>query len=88
MQDNFKKNVPNWKPTKGDYCLVFFYVDGYWREISNNIAEYSNMIFADYLSEIGISLPDDCQFCRIVREEEMYEFRLYGGKIRVSYHWR
>lgn len=85
MKHEFSKNVPNWHPTMSDYVLVFRLVDGYWREISANIPQYANMIFADYLTEMDIVLPDDCVFCRISREDELWEFRASGGQIRINY---
>lgn len=90
MSRKYEKNVPGWEPTLEDYVLAFRYVGGYWREVSANIPKYNNMIFAEYLTEVGITLPDDCIFCRIERNDEYahykWEFRQSGGLIRVFYN--
>ena len=86
MEERFLKNKRGWKPTKDDYLLAFRCLDdGYWREISGNIPEYSNMILADYLDEIDMNLPDDCIFCRVRRTDEEIEFKQYSGIIYISY---
>lgn len=85
---NFSKNAPNWKPSKDNYLLIFQEVDGYWKEISGNIQEYADMVFADYLDEIDIHLPDDCTFCRVSRDDWTWEFRAYGAQIRINYYRR
>lgn len=82
--ESFKKNVPGWKPSNRDYRLMFREVDGVWREISNNLPQYSGMILADYLALMGIDIPDGCQFCRIIRDNLHFEFREYGGTIRID----
>lgn len=86
--ERFKKNVPNWRASINDYMLAFMWVNGYWREVSGNIPKYANMILADYLDEVGINLPDDCIFCRIKRDGEMWEYRVSGGLIRIFYKLR
>lgn len=83
-KEDFKKNAPGWRATAKDYRLVFRLVEGCWREISNNLPQYSNMILADYLALMGIDIPDGCQFCRIVRVDLHFEFREYGGIIRID----
>lgn len=80
----FRKNVRGWRPTDTDYELGFREVDGVWREISNNLPQYSGMILSDYLSLMGIDIPDDCQFCRIIRPDLHFEFREYGSIIRID----
>ena len=85
MSERFKKNVPGWMPSENDYLLVFQFVYGFWREISGNVPKYAGMIFADYLDAVGINLPDDCTFCRIQRDGEIWECKVYGGMIRVYY---
>ena len=86
MEERFTKNVPGWKPSADDYLLAFRQLnDGFWREISGNIPDYSGMIFADYLDVMGLILPDDCTFIRIDRIDENIEIRQSGGLIRVYY---
>lgn len=83
--DSFTANKPGWRPTPNDYRLIFTQAsDGYWREITNNLPEYGNMVLAEYLDEMGIYLPDDCQFCRIVNDNIHFEYRAYGGQIRID----
>lgn len=86
MKHDFSKNVPNWQPSSADYRLIFQMVDGYWKEISGNIPEFKDMVFADYLDEIDIHIPDDCTFCRVRRDWWQWEFRLYGHQIRIDFH--
>lgn len=87
----FEKNVPKWEPTVNDYMLAFREVDGYWREISGNVPQYANMIFAEYLDEMDIALPDDCVFCRIKRNDDKgvmkWEFKQYSGILYVYYKY-
>lgn len=85
MSERYVKNVRGWVPSENDYLLVFKWVEGYWREISDNVPKYAGMIFADYLDMVGINLPDDCTFCRIKRDGEEWECKVYGGMIRVYY---
>lgn len=85
MSERFFKNQRGWKPSENDYLLAFQWVEDYWREVSGNVPKYAGMIFADYLNEVGICLPEDCTFCRIQRPGESWEFRAYGGLLRVFY---
>lgn len=84
--DRFSKNVPNWKPSPMDYRLVFREVDGIWREISGNIPEFKDMILADYLSYVAVEITDGCTFCRVRRDWWNWEYRAYGGIIRIDLH--
>lgn len=82
---SFIKNVPNWEPSAEDYRLVFREVDGLWREVTGNMPQYSNIILADYLSLMDMQMPDGVTFCRIKRINEQWEYREYGGMIRIDY---
>lgn len=86
MKQDYSKNCPNWHPSLSDYLLVFREVDGIWREISGNIPEYRNMILADYLTLVGIEIPDGCTFCRVSLADGKWELRQNGGIIRVFYN--
>lgn len=83
--ERFMKNVPNWRTSLSDYLLAFREVEGIWREVSGNIPEYKDMILADYLSRVGIEIPDGCTFCRVSLANGRWEFRQNGGLIRVYY---
>lgn len=85
MNSKFTKNVPNWKPSPTDYRLIFREVDGIWREITGNIPEFKDMTLADYLSQIGIETPDGCTFCRVRRDWWNWEYRAYGGNVRIDF---
>lgn len=81
----FGKNAPNWEPTENDYRLIFREcADGYWREITNNLAKYSGMILADYLAEMDIAIPDGCQFCRIKLDRMSFEYRCSGAYAQID----
>ena len=83
---NFSKNVPNWQPTPEDYRLVFREVDGLWVEISGNLPSLGNITLADYLSQIGIEVPDGCTFCRVKRDWWCWEYRDNGSHIRIDFN--
>lgn len=81
----FLKNVPNWHPTRDDYRLVFRQVDGIWREISNNLPEYSGLTLAEYLAYMDILVDDRCTFMRLQDANATIEYRVYGGHITVDF---
>lgn len=84
--ERFKKNVPNWKASINDYMLAFRQLsDGLWHEVSGNLPKYKDMILAEYLSVMEVSLPDGCTFCRCRWDDAEWEFRQSGGLIRVFY---
>ena len=83
--DNFKKNAPNWVPTVNDYVLIFREVDGCWREITGNLAEYRDMILADYYEAMDITLPDGCTFCRIRRSNGEWEIRDRHSYVKILF---
>lgn len=85
MREEYLKNKPGWQPTSDDYLLVFKFMDDYWREVSWNLPQYANMIFAEYLEEVGIVLPEGCTFCRVRRDGHEWEFRQYPAKLYVYY---
>lgn len=80
----FRKNVRGWKPSESDYRLIFREINGEWREISNNLPQFSDRILADYLSIMGIDIPDGCQFCRIKRDNLHFEYRDFGAYVRID----
>ena len=84
-KEDFKKNAPGWKATAEDYRLVFRNVDGCWREISNNLPQFSNMILADYCAQIGLEIPDGCTMMRVRRGKEEFFIRQWGANIVVDY---
>lgn len=84
-KEDFKKNAPGWRATAKDYRLVFRIVDGCWREISNNLPQYSNMILADYWSQIGFEMPDGCEMMRVRRGDGEFFIRKWGASIVVDY---
>ena len=85
--ENYSPNQRGWRPTEDDYVLVFMPVDGLWRELSHDIPKYANMVLSDYLAEIGLFVPDDCQFMRIVSDTEYIEYRAYDCN-RVVIHYQ
>lgn len=82
--EDFGKNKPGWVPTVNDYRLIFRQIDGEWREITNNLPQYRGMLLADYLEHMEIVIDCDCQFCRVVREGLTFEYRVYGGSVRID----
>ena len=82
----FKPNVRNWVATETFYRLVFFQVDGVWREVSNNLARFYNVTLANYLETVHFAVPDECEYCRICRDNLVYEYRDYGSHIRIDVH--
>lgn len=84
--ERFLKNVPNWKASEDDYLLAFRQLsDGIWHEISGNLPTYEGMVLADYLSQMGVDVPDGCTFCRCRWGDIEWEFRQNGGLIRIFY---
>lgn len=83
--NDFRKNVPNWKATRDDYRLVFRLVDGLWREISNNLPEFSSMTLAEYLAKMDIHVDDRCTFMRLEGDDYQIRYRVYGGTITIDY---
>lgn len=73
---------------ESDHEYIFMNVNGLYVDITNQI----NVTLADYLALQDIVLDDDAQFCRIVRTFSKtiltYEFRCYGGKVRINVHKR
>lgn len=84
-REDFKKNAPGWRATAKDYRLVFRIVDGCWREISDNLPQYSNMILADYWAQIGFEIPDGCEMMKVRRGDEEFFIRKWGASIVVDY---
>lgn len=80
----FKKNVRGWKPSDTDYRLIFREIDCAWREISGNLPRYNCAYLADYLSDVGIEIPEGCQFMRIKREDLHFEYRDFGAFVRID----
>ena len=79
-----RKNQKGWRPTANDYLLIFRPVDGMWREISNNLPEYSGVCLADYLQQLNIAVPDGCTFFRIKRGNLHFEYRDFGAYVRID----
>lgn len=84
-KEDFKKNAPGWSAKDTDYRLVFRLVDGCWREISNNLPQFSNMVLADYCAQIGLEIPDGCELMKVRRGEEEFFVRRWGASIVVDY---
>lgn len=84
-KEDFKKNAPGWSATAKDYRLVFCLVDGCWREISNSLPQYSNMVLADYCAQIGIEIPDGCELMRVHRGNDVFAIRRWGASIVVDF---
>lgn len=84
-EESYKKNAPGWHATKDDYRLIFRMVDGLWREITNNIPEYFNMVLADYLQVVDVIIPDGCKMMRIERDDELFFIREWGNNILIDY---
>ena len=84
-KEDFKKNAPGWRATATDYRLVFRIVDGCWREISDNLPQYSYMILADYFTQIGFEIPDGCEMMKVRRGDEEFFIRRWGASIVVDY---
>ena len=82
--EDFGKNKPGWVPTVKDYRLIFRQIDGEWREITNNLPQYRGVLLADYLEQMEIVIDCDCQFCRVVRDGLTFEYRVYGGSVRID----
>lgn len=80
----FKKNVRGWKPSDNDYRLIFREIDGFWREISGNLPRYNCVFLADYLSGVGVVIPEGCTFCRINRTDLHFEYRDFGSYVRID----
>ena len=83
-KEDFKKNAPGWSATAKDYRLVFRVVDGCWREISNNLPQYSNIILADYCAQMGIEIPEGCELMRVRRGEKLFAIRRWGASIVID----
>lgn len=79
-----KKNAKGWVATIKDYRLVFRPVDGMWREISNNLPEYSGVCLADYLQQVNVAVPDGCTFCRVIRGGFHFEYRDFSAYVRID----
>lgn len=83
--DAFKKNVPGWSAKPDDYRLIFKEVNGFWVEVTNNLPEFAGKTLAEYLQVINIEIPYGCQFCRVIIDDERFEFRDFGSFIRVDF---
>lgn len=83
--DDFKKNKPGWRPSMTDYRLIFQANDnGDWREVTNNLSQYHDMLLADYLALVDIEVPYGTQFLRILRDELHFEYRDCNGFVRID----
>lgn len=77
-KEDYKKNAPNWTATPDDYRLVFRLVDGMWREVTNNLACYADMLLADYLQEMDIVVPEHCRSLNIrYVDEHNYDVKIW-----------
>lgn len=84
LTDLFKKNRPNWVPTDIEYRLVFQPVKGQWREVSNNLPRYNGVMLADYLSDVGISIPEGTTFLRLDNGRIALEYRDTNAYVRID----
>lgn len=89
-KEKYRPNVPHWHPTESDFVLVFMPVDGLWIEVGHDLQHYKNMLLSDFLTEIGINVPDWTQFLRIIDEDRklLFEYRAYDCRrvvVRVCY---
>lgn len=85
------KNCPNWVANERDYQLVFMPVlnvvtrNYEYREVGHDIPKFRNMMLADYLSDMGLYIPDYTQFLRIISPEYHFEYRAYNNaRIRID----
>lgn len=60
---------------------IYRNITGKWLQINPNAGE-SAKVLADHLTQLQISIDDDCQFCRIIRYYDNYKetitFRAYS----------
>lgn len=78
LKEKFHPNVKGWRANENDYVLMFMPdKQGMWRELGHEIPKYNNILFADYLSELAINVPDYTQFLRIISDEFLFEYRAY-----------
>lgn len=82
----YRPNKPNYFPNEKEYVLVFMPIDGIWREVGHDIPKYNNILLADYLAEKQLFLPDCTQFCRVIRDNELFEYRAYDC-LRVTIYY-
>ena len=65
---------------KGDFEFIFRPVDGIYRDVTNQFAG----TLADFFLAWNIVIDEHAQFCRIVKDDYIIEYRAYGGRIRVN----
>lgn len=65
---------------KGNFEFIFHPIDGIYRDVTNQFAG----TLADFFLAWNIVIDDRAQFCRIVLDDFVIEYRAYGGRIRVN----
>ncbi len=86
LHERFGGNATGWKPSEKDYILVFTYVGDEFREISGWLPKYANVLFSEWLNDVGIfSLPDDWANIAINRGNINIHCEVFGQYIRCTY---
>ena len=65
---------------KGDFEFIFRQVNGLYVDTTNQFAG----TLADFFLAWNIVIDEHAQFCRIVTDDYLIEYRAYGGRIRVN----
>lgn len=60
---------------------IFKCIEGIWRSIT---AGDSAIILCDFLDTYSVTIDEHAQFVRIIRDNLHFEFRAYGGRIRIN----
>lgn len=65
---------------KGVFEYIFRPVDGIYRDVTNQFTG----TLADFFLAWNIVIDEHAQFCRIIKDDYLIEYRAYGGRIRVN----
>lgn len=65
---------------KGSFEFIFREIDGLYVDVTNQFAG----TLAEFFNAWNIIIDDCTQFCRIIQDAYVIEYRAYGGKIRIN----
>lgn len=61
---------------------LFRKVGGVWQRVDSQ--SQKPLTLAEFIKQLGIIIDDDCQFCRIIRNNKTITYRAYGGTIEIT----
>lgn len=83
----YRPNANNYTPSEHFYSLVFMPDKlGYWRELGHDVPKFNDILLSDYLAYMNLTIPDYCQFMRIVTDLYTLTYKAYDAlRVQIIY---